>query len=84
MYNETEYWLELLFRSEYIEEKPYISVVEDCRELIRLLISIVKTSKELPKKTNQLSIEDLKGIADQVLLVTITTTENKIITKKVF
>ena len=56
--NETEYWLELLFRSEYIEEKPYISVVEDCRELIRLLISIVKTSKELPKKTNQLSIEE--------------------------
>jgi hypothetical protein len=34
--------------------------------------------------SNQLSIENLKGIADQVLLVTITTTENKIITKKVF
>ena len=48
--NETEYWLELLFRSEYIEEKPYISVVEDCRELIRLLISIVKTSKGTNEK----------------------------------
>ena len=48
--NETEYWLELLFRSEYIEEKPYISVVEDCRELIRLLISIVKTSKGVTEK----------------------------------
>jgi hypothetical protein len=34
--------------------------------------------------SNQLRIENLKGIADQVLLVTITTTENKIITKKVF
>jgi len=34
--------------------------------------------------SNQLSIENLKNIADQVLLVTITTTENKIITKKVF
>ena len=50
MYNETEYWLELLFRSEYIEEKPYLSVVEDCRELIRLLISIVKTSKGVTEK----------------------------------
>ncbi|MFT3752430.1 MAG: four helix bundle protein [Paludibacter sp.] len=43
--NETEYWLELLYRSEYFDEKPYLSVVEDCRELIRLLISIVKSSK---------------------------------------
>ena len=50
MYNETEYWLELLFRSEYVEEKTYISVVEDCRELIRLLISIVKTSKGVTEK----------------------------------
>ena len=48
--NETEYWLELLFRSEYIDEKPYLSVVEDCRELIRLLISIVKTSKGTNEK----------------------------------
>ena len=34
--------------------------------------------------SNLLTIDSLKGIADQVLLVTITTTENKIITKKVF
>lgn len=34
--------------------------------------------------SNLLAIDNLIGIADQVLLVTITTTENKIITKKVF
>jgi len=34
--------------------------------------------------SNLLSIENLKGIADQVLLVTIITSENKIVTKKVF
>lgn len=34
--------------------------------------------------SNLLTIENLKDIADQVLLVIITTTENKVITKKVF
>ncbi|MDR0537416.1 MAG: four helix bundle protein [Tannerellaceae bacterium] len=44
--NETEYWLMLLKDSEYIDEKTFISIHKDCDELIRLLVSIVKTSKE--------------------------------------
>ncbi len=43
--NETEYWLSLLKDCEYIDEQSFISIIDDCRELIRLLISIVKTSK---------------------------------------
>ena len=43
--NESEYWLMLLFSSEYIDEKSYNSIVLDCKELIKLLISIVKSSK---------------------------------------
>ena len=27
---ETEYWLELLYESGYIEEKPFVSIYEDC------------------------------------------------------
>ncbi|MBB3188148.1 four helix bundle protein [Microbacter margulisiae] len=44
--NETEYWLMLLKDSEYIDSKSFTSIVEDCREIVRLLISIVKTTKE--------------------------------------
>ena len=43
--NETEYWLMLLKESEYIDEKSYDSIHQDCSELIKLLASIVKTAK---------------------------------------
>ena len=43
--SETEYWLELLFETEYISEKAAESLLQDCRELIRLITAIVKTSK---------------------------------------
>jgi four helix bundle protein len=42
---ETEYWLALLFHYEYIEDKSYESINADVEELIKLLISIIKTSK---------------------------------------
>ena len=44
--NETEYWLMLLKDSEYIDEKTSFSIHTDCDELIRLLVSIVKSSKD--------------------------------------
>ena len=44
--NETEYWLMLLKDSEYIDKQSYNSIHHDCSELIKLLASIVKTSKE--------------------------------------
>ena len=42
--SETEYWLELLAETEYLDDKGFNSMVEDCRELIRLLSSIIKTT----------------------------------------
>ena len=42
---ETEYWLALLFHSDYVEEKSYLSINADVEELIKLLVSIIKTSK---------------------------------------
>ena len=44
--SETEYWLELLMRAEYLTKKDYESIAEDCRELQRMLTSIVKTSRQ--------------------------------------
>jgi four helix bundle protein len=43
--NETEYWLMLLKDSKYIDLDIYNSLIEDCKELLRLLISIVKSTK---------------------------------------
>lgn len=43
--SETEYWLNLLYKSNYISEASYISIKNDCIELLKLLTSIVKTVK---------------------------------------
>ncbi|RUM46269.1 MAG: four helix bundle protein [Desulfocapsa sp.] len=43
--NETEYWLMLLRDSEYISTKSFDSIYPDSVELIKLLASIVKSSK---------------------------------------
>ena len=43
--NETVYWLELLYRTEYLESKAYNSISKDAVELLKMLISIVKSSK---------------------------------------
>ena len=43
--NESDYWLELLYRSGYLDEKEYNSVKNDLEEILKLLVSIIKTSK---------------------------------------
>ena len=40
---ETEYWLELLYESEYINKSEFDSIYEDCQELMRLIIPSTKT-----------------------------------------
>ena len=44
--NETEYWLELLIRTEYITREQYESINNDSTEINKLLISIIKTTKK--------------------------------------
>ena len=44
--SETEFWLLILHEGEYLEDKPYKSINDDCVELIRMLTTTVKTSKE--------------------------------------
>lgn len=43
--DETEYWLELLHETEYITDNQFNSLAADCQELIKILTSIIKTSK---------------------------------------
>ena len=35
--SETRFWLELLYRSDYIDQKAYNSINSDCDELMRML-----------------------------------------------
>ena len=43
--DETEYWLELLYKTDYIDEATYSDAYSDCVELVKLLTSITKTLK---------------------------------------
>ena len=42
---ETNYWLRLLHASNFLTEKEYDSIYPDCKELEKLLTSIVKSSR---------------------------------------
>ena len=48
---ETNYWIRLLHASGYITEAEYLSIVADCRELEKMLTSIIKTSRTTIKKS---------------------------------
>lgn len=44
--NETEYWLDLLFEAKYISKVEYEEGSTKIKELLKLLVSIIKTSKQ--------------------------------------
>ena len=44
--NETGFWLELLFKTGYIDEKMYIDLDEKCASIRVVLISSINTSKK--------------------------------------
>ena len=44
--NESDYWLRLLFRTNFLDETQFNSLESDIREVISLLTAICKTSDE--------------------------------------
>ena len=44
--DETEYWLDLLHEAHYITDIEFDSIKKDCIELIKLLTSIINSSKK--------------------------------------
>ena len=42
---ETQYWLELLYESEYLDMDKFDSVYEDCTEVIKILTAIIVSKK---------------------------------------
>ena len=50
--NETDYWLALLYDTKFIDDKLFESLSKDCKELVSMLVSTLKTLKEkLKEKT---------------------------------
>ena len=43
---ETDYWLDVIHSAEYLTDDEYQSLKDDNDELLRLLTSIIKTTKE--------------------------------------
>ena len=50
--SESAYWLELLERAEYLTTAQAKSIRDDCNELIKILSSITKTTKENISRNN--------------------------------
>lgn len=48
--NETHYWLMLLRDSGYITDTESKTIIDECNELIRILISSIKTTKSQKKQ----------------------------------
>ena len=44
--NETQYWINLLYDTDYITQQMHASLLKDGRELVSLLVSITKTLKD--------------------------------------
>lgn len=44
--SETGYWIELLYRTEYIDEKQYKSLSDKCTAIRVMLVSSCRTAKE--------------------------------------
>lgn len=52
--NEADYWLELLVKTNYLDNEQFLSLTSDIKEMKKILASIIITSKEKlnkPKKS---------------------------------
>lgn len=44
--NESEYWIELLIKTDYLSESNNLGILDSCKEINKILSAIVKTSKK--------------------------------------
>ncbi|MBQ8569190.1 MAG: four helix bundle protein [Oscillospiraceae bacterium] len=51
--SETEYWLELLVESDYIEKIHFNSMYFDCKEILKILMSITKTQNDIKRSETE-------------------------------
>ncbi|MDR1698792.1 MAG: four helix bundle protein [Prevotellaceae bacterium] len=70
--NESLYWLELLNETDYLSKMEFDSINESAVEVIKLITSILKTTKENRKKVTinykSLIINDLKSCVSPLII----------------
>ena len=49
---ETKYWLSLLHDTDYLNDREYLSIQNDCIEIEKILTCILKTAKANDKQNN--------------------------------
>ena len=49
---ETKYWLDLLNKTEYLNDNEFMSINDDCTEIIKLLASTVITTRKNDSETS--------------------------------
>lgn len=49
---ESLYWIELLYRTDYLEQNEFESLYSDCEEILKLLTTVIKTKKANMLPTN--------------------------------
>jgi len=45
--NETEYWLDLLYETRFLDTSTFVVFQQDIKELLKILVSIIKTTKQI-------------------------------------
>jgi four helix bundle protein len=50
--NETEYWLNILKDTDYLEQGLFESLQKECKELISMLVASLKTAKKVNRTLN--------------------------------
>lgn len=50
---ETEYWLRLLYRTDYLSESEFNGIIPDNKNITKLLTSIIKSTKTQNNSINQ-------------------------------
>ena len=51
--DETAYWLELLYATDFVTQVQFQSIYNDAEDLIKLLVSIIKTAKQNNSKLEE-------------------------------
>ena len=50
---ESDYWLRLLHHTDYLNKEEYDSIITDCRSISKLLVTIVKSTKNNNKNDDK-------------------------------
>ena len=57
---ESLYWIDLLHRNNYLDDKQYQSIYSDCEELVKILVARCKTLNQETNSKNNVKYEEME------------------------